>query len=334
MTACVVAHDEERTIARCLSALFAQELDRPLSILLIDNASTDRTLEVASRVAAEVAAHNANVTFSIVTRKVNNLGAARQTALETATTPLIAFTDADCVVPPGWLKTMTETLEANLERGVVAVGTANQPPLSGHSFHRAQRLMFSSYLGNFGSEQARTTSLHLREVEHLPTCSVVYDRNALLEAGGFARAHRLVCEDVDVSYRLRAREAKLLKLDSIEVEHHSRPSYRNWARKIFRYGWGQVQIMRKVREHRRLKFLLPIAFALSFPLVALVSMQALLVWSVAYVAVIALASLVLASGRPLLVARMIPLYVITHFSYGAGLLAGAAGWSGGRGSRG
>lgn len=334
VTACVVVRDEEKTIERCLDALFRQELDEPFEIVLVDNASKDRTIEIAERVAA-THADRSDVTFRIVERRVNNLGAARQNAVETANGSVVAFTDADCIVPPGWLATLTRTLREHRSRGVAAVGTVNRPPTKGTSFHEAQRRMFESFLGHFGSEQARPSSKRgLREVEHLPTCSVIYDRQELLDAGGFGRDHRLVCEDVDVSYRLRARDARLLKIETVVVEHHSKPSYRHWARKIFRYGWGQVQIMRKTPGHRRWKFALPVLFALSFPIAALLDPRALVAWTIFYVSALALLSLVSSAGRLALVARMIPLYAITHFSYGAGLLAGVAGWSGGRGPRG
>ncbi|MES2964638.1 MAG: glycosyltransferase [Bdellovibrionota bacterium] len=335
VTACVVAHNEERSIEACLSALFEQEFDRPFAILLVDNASTDQTIEIAERVAFRYA-ERSHIRFTILRRKMNNLGAARQTALENVTTPFLAFTDADCVVPPRWLTTLDSTFDLHQGRGVAAVGSSNQPPRDGSPFHQAQRLMFSNFLGHFGSEQSKRGSVDGREVSHLPTCSVLYDREALVAIGGFAHSHRWVCEDVDVSYKLRARDGRLLKVDSLEVAHHSRPSFRDWGRKIFRYGWGQIQVMRKVREHRRLKFVLPALFALSFPAAALVDMKFLLAWSIAYVAGIATCAVVLSlqARRPHLLFLMIPLYAITHFSYGAGLLAGVAGWSGGRGPRG
>ncbi|MEK7356856.1 MAG: glycosyltransferase [Bdellovibrionota bacterium] len=334
VTACVVAHNEEQTIERCLEALFAQDFGGPVEILVVDNASTDSTSEIARNVGARLTTPDRR--FSLVARKVNNLGAGRQTAVEHATTPMIAFTDADCLVPSNWISSLAAALDENRSKGVVAVGTSNQPPHDGSPFHQAQRLMFSSLAGNFGSEQVMKGSAHRRDVTHLPTCSVLYDRDALTAIGGFANSHRLVCEDVDVSYRLRARDARLMKLDTVEVVHHFRPSYRSWSKKIFRYGWGQVQVMRKIREHRRFKFMLPLLFALSFPVVALLGPNALLAWVLAYVGSVAALSLwlCLRDRRLDLFASMIPLYFITHFSYGAGLLAGAAGWSGGRGPRG
>jgi cellulose synthase/poly-beta-1,6-N-acetylglucosamine synthase-like glycosyltransferase len=335
VTACVVAHNEERSIEGCLTALFEQSFEWPYEIMLIDNASSDATVEVAERVARRFVDSRA-VRFSVIRRKSNNLGAARQMALENATAPSLAFTDADCVVPLHWLATLESTLDSNRERGVVAVGTSNQPPRNGSAFHHAQRLMFSNVLGHFGSEQAKRGSGTQREVAHLPTCSVIYDRDALVAAGGFANSHRWVCEDVDVSYKLRARDAKLLKIDSVEVEHRTRTSFRGWSRKIFRYGWGQIQVMRNVREHRRWKYLVPALFALSFPISALFGTEALVAWAVAYAFGIVAVSIFLSvrARRPRLLFIMIPLYAITHFSYGAGLLAGVAGWSGGRRTRG
>ncbi len=52
VVAIIPARDEERTVEAALAGLLAQDYPGPLSILLVDDASTDRTVEIARNLAA------------------------------------------------------------------------------------------------------------------------------------------------------------------------------------------------------------------------------------------------------------------------------------------
>jgi len=90
---CVVvpARDEAQVIGRCLAALVREKQDGTIDrIVVVDNNSTDETINIARRFTDEVLQVDGAVSA------VRNAGAA------IAGTPFLAFVDADVVVEPGW----------------------------------------------------------------------------------------------------------------------------------------------------------------------------------------------------------------------------------------
>jgi len=90
----IPAYNEEKYLPACLQALRQQTYpaDR-YEIIVVDNASTDRTAQIARSFGARV-----------IYEPVKGIAWARQAGFEAATGQIIASTDADTVVPPFWLK--------------------------------------------------------------------------------------------------------------------------------------------------------------------------------------------------------------------------------------
>ena len=89
----VCAHNEEAYLAPCLHALLAQTR-RPDEILVVDNASTDRTREVAEAVPG----------VRVVDEPRLGLVLARERGRVSTSGELIAFLDADSRPPLQWLE--------------------------------------------------------------------------------------------------------------------------------------------------------------------------------------------------------------------------------------
>jgi len=93
ITVIVPAYNEEELIAGCLDSLLNQTLDKEIyEIIVVDNNSTDQTARIAASTGVRVEKE---------TRK-GYVHAIRR-GIEVAQTDIIAFTDADCRVPSGWL---------------------------------------------------------------------------------------------------------------------------------------------------------------------------------------------------------------------------------------
>ncbi|HEX4914651.1 MAG TPA: glycosyltransferase family A protein [Vicinamibacterales bacterium] len=89
----VCAHNEEHFIAACLHSLLAQTR-RPDEVILINNASTDRTGEIARTVAG----------VRVVDEERKGLVVARERGRQEATGELLVYLDADCRAPLTWLE--------------------------------------------------------------------------------------------------------------------------------------------------------------------------------------------------------------------------------------
>jgi glycosyltransferase involved in cell wall biosynthesis len=89
----VCAYNEERYVASCLHSLLAQT--RPADeIILIDNASQDRTRDIARTIPG----------IRVIHEPTKGLVTARETGRLAATGDVIAYLDADCRAPLQWLE--------------------------------------------------------------------------------------------------------------------------------------------------------------------------------------------------------------------------------------
>lgn len=89
----IPAYNEENFIGKCIDSVIALHDDRILEIIVVDNASTDRT--------AEVAGQRQGVKVVREDRKGTNM--ARQRGLQEASGDFVAYIDSDTVMPEGWV---------------------------------------------------------------------------------------------------------------------------------------------------------------------------------------------------------------------------------------
>ncbi len=95
----IPAYNEGAYIGGCLKALKQQEFI-PLEVILVDNGSTDRTVQIASELGAKILRND----------KVNIAGL-RNLGAGVASGEILAFLDSDCLPEPGWIRYAVERLE-------------------------------------------------------------------------------------------------------------------------------------------------------------------------------------------------------------------------------
>src|SRR4051794_10649408 len=97
-------------IGRTVAAAVAQEFDGEFEVVVVDDGSRDATA-IAAREAGARVVSNAS---ALGPADARNAGVAATDA------PLIAFTDADCVPAPGWLRAgVAAVAESGLVQGRV-----------------------------------------------------------------------------------------------------------------------------------------------------------------------------------------------------------------------
>jgi len=246
ITAVIVVYNEERNLKGALLSLIPEgELDIPWEILVIDNNSSDGT----KRVFHEIQAEHPGSTLKWISAGVNNLGRARALAVTLAAYPLVAFLDADCRAPRGWLKTLYERAGEHFsDPRVIGIGSGNAPPIEGERFHQALGIMLSSPLGNMNTAQAKVRHQVL-DMHHLPTCNVCYRKETVLALGSFSGNFADVCEDLEFNLRARANGFRLIYLPGLEVAHLFSIGWIPWAKKMFRYGRGQIEVALLYPKH-------------------------------------------------------------------------------------
>jgi peptidoglycan-N-acetylglucosamine deacetylase len=106
ITVIIPAYNEEKYIPKTIESL--KKLSRkPDEIIIVDGGSTDKTAIVAKNAGAKV-----------ITVAHRGIGFAREQGLKIATGDIVAYTDADTIVPNDWLLKIENTLN---EPGVVGI---------------------------------------------------------------------------------------------------------------------------------------------------------------------------------------------------------------------
>lgn len=308
VTVAVVCYNEERNIGPCLESLLNQSFEQKnYEILVVDNGSTDRTLEIVE------AYHNRSDNIRLVANPKIGIAVSRNVALREAQGGLLAFTDADCEAPPSWLKKLVNGFEKyhRQDSRTVAVGGSNHPPKT-TVFGKSLGLVLNTFLGSRGSVQGRRFTSD-RPVPHLPCANVLFSKKKLKEIGGFDERLGSIIEDEDLTYRLSRKGYRFVYLAGTAVTHKIARDFGDWAKRMFVYGKGRVWFLKKYPEKWSLYFVLPILLVLAGPFLLVPYSAAIFFYSL---------GVVLKNRQLERLPSVFILYLITHWVYGAGEIYG------------
>ena len=218
----VATHNRAPLLAPLMAGLEAQQTSQPFEVVLVDDASDDRTWDELGRL-------EASSSFPVQRLRLDqNSGAAtaRNVGWRAARAPMIAFTDDDCVPTAGWIDALVGGL---IDHDLVQGPTLPNP---------TQTERFGPF--------ARTIVV-VAENGYYETCNMGYRRKALEAAGGFDEGFRWPYgEDCDLAWRVKAAGGTSTFVQEALVHHEVWPSdYRAYLRdKVRREG-----IARALKKH-------------------------------------------------------------------------------------
>lgn len=205
----IVSHNTKHFLIACLQALYSsQDLNQPLQVIVVDNASQDGSVEavLAGFPQADVVSGSENLGFS----KANNIG------LEKSNGEYILFLNPDTVVNPDVLRTMEDYLSEHPSVGMVGcklitadgkldLACRRKFPSAWDGFCRATGLseLFPKW-PLFGGYNLR----YLDENKTYPVDCIngafmFCRRKAVLEVGPMDEAYFMYAEDLDWCYRFK-----------------------------------------------------------------------------------------------------------------------------------
>jgi glycosyltransferase involved in cell wall biosynthesis len=215
----ICAFNAERTMDACLASL--RTLHYPnYEVIVINDGSTDRTLEITERY-PEV---------RIFSQENQGLSVARNVGAENATGEIVAYTDSDCVVDPDWLTYLAYKF---VQRGCVAVGGPNLPPPEDA---RIPACVAASPGG------PAHVLLDDEVAEHIPGCNMAFLKTALAEVGGFDPIHRAAGDDVDLCWRLQNAGHPIGFSPAAMVWHFRRNTIKAYLKQQMGYGKAEAQL--------------------------------------------------------------------------------------------
>jgi len=199
----------------CLTALTRQSC-ASFEIVVVDNGSTDASLEVAAQFPVRV-----------FKEPLPGAAAARNRGIEAALAPVIAFTDADCTPARNWLRgLLTEFADPD-----VTVVAGGMTPLVQEASPLAT---YSSLIAQY---DAAATLSHAR-FPYAPTANVAVRKQVLLEAGRFDSAF-MTYEGADLFYRMHLKGLLRSRVvNRAMVFYKTRADVQGFVRQNYRYGQG------------------------------------------------------------------------------------------------
>jgi glycosyltransferase involved in cell wall biosynthesis len=272
----VPAYNASRTLELCLKSLAATDLP-PIECIIVDDGSTDSTVEVARRYGAKV--------LSTGGRK--GPAKARNQGAREATGEVVFFIDADICLHRNTLSRVANGFAA--DPGVDAIiGSYDDSPEQQDVLSMYRNLMHR-YVHQHGRTQAST---------FWSGCGAIR-RSVFLEHGGFDESYRRpAIEDIELGSRLVAKGHRIVLDRNLEVKHLKRWTFLNlvktdifdrgmpWTELILRDGNmpNDLNIQLSQRVSVALAFLLvgfALACALYFKGLFLVPLLALMLFGLA-----------------------------------------------------
>lgn len=184
----IPAYNEEKNIAKTLESLTKQIASQPFEVVVVDNNSTDRTAAIATTFMNQL-------NLTVIHEKQPGRGAARAAGFAAATGDIICSTDADTVLPPAWLETITKPIMQ--KRAIATAGISQIKEL-----HWVQNKLFFA---------AQLIGLYFFIIRHghpwFSGFSAAITKEAYAACGGFRRDLNAL-EDVEIADRI-AKQGKI-----------------------------------------------------------------------------------------------------------------------------
>lgn len=254
----VITYNEKNNIEDCLRSIFAQSFSKyPFEVIVVDGNSTDGTIDIIKNIKKE---------FSLIKLvvKKSSITEARNLGIKEANYSMVAFTDADCIVPDDWLNILIDGYEKNKTdiESLVGVGGANIPPDDINDFTYAIGIAFDSLLGGMGSIQAQRMKKD-KLLDSVSCTNSLYEKDKLLKVGMFSEDLGNQGEDWEIGLKLRKKGYSLLGLKDSYVLHKIRTSPKKFWKNMVFYGDGRMRLIAKHPHDNGLKYYLPLIFIIS-----------------------------------------------------------------------
>jgi GT2 family glycosyltransferase len=210
-------------IGNCLDALIKQTERQGTEILVVNDGSTDNTVEVVSRYRG----------VRLITQSNAGPAAARNRGAMEAKGSIILFTDDDCVPTAGWLAAMLAPFANANVVGVKGVYRTHQRQI-------AARFVQIEY-----EDKYRVMSSQA-DIDFIDTYSAGFRRDRFLEMDGYDTSFPVACaEDVELSYRMSTR-GWTMKFVPGAIVYHSHPdTLWKYLKKKYKFAFWRMLALHK-----------------------------------------------------------------------------------------
>jgi len=226
----IAAHNEERTLARCLSAVLNQAY-KDYEILVVDNNSTDKTSEIIKKFQKK------DKKVRYVFEKRRGRGAARNAGIKEAKGEIIAMTDSDCIVPENWLSDITKPI---IHEDEIAVTGSEKEAITNYWTKNIQKADIDFYNINASGDY----------ISHVDTKNFAI-KSSIIKKLEFDPTLKAL-EDFDFYFRLK-KIGRVRFLKNLKVCHYHATSLKNFAKSSFERAYYAVKTFEKHKNDPAIK---------------------------------------------------------------------------------
>lgn len=250
--------DDLEGLSRCLEALAVQETGFSFEVIVVDDGSTVNLEPV--RIRFQGALHLVWERFS------ENAGpaTARNRGIERARGEIVLFTDADCRPEADWVQRLAEPFSDPTVRGAKGV-------------YRTDQLDLWARLAQVEFSERYDCLREAGDIDFVDTYCGAFRREDLLAVRGFDTSFRKADnEDVDLSFRIKARGGRFVFVPLARVWHRHREGLIGYVRLKFGRGYWRMKVYGRHPEKAGRDSYTPWSLKLQLGLLALA--PAVLLW--------------------------------------------------------
>lgn len=214
----IPTYNGAKRVEKCLSALYKQEYPGVLQIIVVDDGSSDNTLDIL----------NKYPDIKVISQENQGPAAARNNGASQSEGEIILFTDDDCIPEPNWISEMLKAFENPEIMGVKgAYKTIQQSPVA--------RFVQYEY-----EEKYRYMDKY-KYIDFIDTYSAAYRKNVFQEFGGFNTDFPVACaEDVELSFRIANAGHKLVFNPNAIVTHSHPDTFWWYLQKKYKFAFWRM----------------------------------------------------------------------------------------------
>jgi GT2 family glycosyltransferase len=256
VTIAIATRNRTELLRSCLNAV--QKIDyEKLEILVVDNAPSDSSTQ---ELVSELARSDARLVYACEPGR--GASAARNLALASARYDIVALTDDDVLVDPGWVSALVAGFTADPEvtcvTGFVAPNALDNPFQRYFEYRYPHQGLFVPALYDM-DQHRRSSSLYPFQAGIFGRgANMAVRRSAALKVGGFDTllGAGAVCrggEDLDLFVRLILDGGRICYVPSALIWHRHRENADALNNAVYVYGYGLGSYLSKHLSNRNLR---------------------------------------------------------------------------------
>jgi GT2 family glycosyltransferase len=224
VTVGILTRNSEKTIEKCLASVINSSLPKnKMQIIIVDNASEDKTLEIAKKM-LETSAIDHKI---LINEKLGTIGRSRQMVVDNSCAEYVLWIDSDAVIPPKYLESQLCYIRQS--------GAAIVFPLAILAINvRSVLARMQGYAWSISTMNALKTG----KTPFLGALGTIMKVDIIREVGGFDTQRVGGGEDLELILKVKRKGYKIAVNPNAKIYHYMKEKWRDIVNNL-RF-WGSI----------------------------------------------------------------------------------------------